>query len=90
MTQHIFCIYDAKAEAYLAPFTANTIGLAERMFSDLVNSPGHQFNSHPADYTLYRIGTFDTATAELAQAAQTVLASAQSLLSTEPLDGTTQ
>ena len=65
MTQHIFAVYDSKAEAYLAPFTAGTYGIAERMFSDLVNQNGHQFNRHPADYTLYVIGTFDTANAEL-------------------------
>lgn len=80
MTQHILCIYDSKAEAYLAPFTANTLGLAERMFADLVNSPGHQFNNHPEDYTLFRIGTFDTNNAELVQAQQQSLATALSLL----------
>lgn len=59
MTQHVFSVYDAKAEAYLMPFTANTYGIAERMFSDLVNQQGHQFNRHPQDYTLYRIGIFE-------------------------------
>lgn len=65
MTQHMFAVYDAKAQAYLAPFPANTHGIAERMFADLVNADGHQFNRHPADYTLYKIGTFDTDTSEL-------------------------
>lgn len=65
MTQHTFAVFDAKADAYLAPFTAGTYGIAERMFSDLVNSDGHQFNRHPADYTLYVIGTFDTHTAQI-------------------------
>ena len=67
MTIHVFAIYDSAAEAYLAPFTANTLGLAERMFSDMVNQDGHQFNRHPADYTLYRIGTFETNTGSISE-----------------------
>ena len=65
MTQHIFAVFDAKADAYLAPFQASTFGIAERLFSDMVNQQGHQFNRHPADYTLYVIGRFDTHTALL-------------------------
>lgn len=73
MTQHVFTIYDSKAEAYLSPFTANTVGLAERMFSDMVNQPGHTFNLHPEDYTLYRIGTYDTSDAALSQTEYSVV-----------------
>lgn len=65
MTNHTFAVFDSKADAYLAPFTALTYGIAERMFTDLVNSDGHQFNRHPQDYTLYLIGAFDTHTAQL-------------------------
>lgn len=65
MTQHFFAVYDSKAGAFLAPFPANTYGIAERMFSDLVNTDGHQFNRHPADYSLHKIGTFDTDSGKL-------------------------
>jgi len=66
MTQQLYTVYDQKAEAYLQPFATNTHGLAERMFAEMVNTPGHQFNRFPEDYVLYHIGTFDTATARTA------------------------
>lgn len=73
MTQHVFSVYDSKADAYLAPFTANTYGLAERMFVDLVCNEGHQFNRHPEDYTLYQIGQFDSHTAQVNSTELTVI-----------------
>jgi hypothetical protein len=65
MTQHMFAVYDSKAQAFTAPFPANTFGIAERMFADLVNTEGHQFNRHPGDYSLHKIGTFESETGEL-------------------------
>jgi hypothetical protein len=65
MTQHMFAVYDSKAQAFTAPFPANTYGIAERMFADLVNTDGHQFSRHPEDYSLHKIGTFESETAEL-------------------------
>lgn len=73
MTQQVFTVYDSKAEQYLQPFVTNTVGVAERMFTELVNSEGHQFNRHPADYTLYRIGTFDSHDAVLAPSPMTAI-----------------
>lgn len=58
----VFSILDVKAEAYLPPFFAQANGEAIRAFKDLVNTPGHQFNRHPGDYMLCRIGTFDVST----------------------------
>lgn len=75
MTQQIFTVYDSKAEAYLSPFAANTPGLAERMFTDMVQTQGHQFALHPEDYTLYRIGTYDTHTASIAPTEHSVVIS---------------
>lgn len=65
MTTHVFSIYDAKAESYLPPFTTHTYGIAERMFTDMVNTPEHQFNRHPEDYTLFAIGSYDDQTAHM-------------------------
>lgn len=62
MKQLIFTVYDSKAEAYLAPFTTKTLGLAERMFQELVNQDGHQFNRFPGDYTLFCVGEWNEAT----------------------------
>lgn len=59
MNQMVFSIYDSKAEAYTNPFVAKTRGLAVRMFQELVNQQGHQFNKFPADYTLFAIGLWD-------------------------------
>lgn len=58
----IFTIYDQKAMAHLPPFILPTDGMATRTFADCVNKEGHQFNDHPADYTLFQIGEFDETT----------------------------
>ena len=76
MTQQVFAVYDSKAERYLPPFTTTTSGVAERIFTDMVNTPKHQFNTHPEDYTLYRIGVFDDATAEILPEAMAVVCTA--------------
>lgn len=54
-----FAVYDAKAEAYLRPFFAETKGLAMRSFSDAVNDPAHEMCRHAEDYTLFHIGVFN-------------------------------
>ncbi len=64
--QFIFSIYDSGASAYLPPFVLPAAGMAERSFSDCVNDKSHAFSRHPADYTLFQIGTWDEQTAEIA------------------------
>lgn len=59
MKHKIFSIYDSKAEAYLPPFFIHTEALAIRAFADAVNQPGHAFNAHPEDYTLFNCGAWD-------------------------------
>lgn len=59
MFHKVFTIYDSKSDAYLQPFFLHTTGQAVRAISDCVNDPKHQFAKHPADYTLFEIGTFD-------------------------------
>jgi len=61
----LFTIYDEKAEVYMPPFFVPTVGLATRAFTDCINSNDHQFGKHPADYTLFQIGTFDDADAAI-------------------------
>lgn len=61
MKQKVFCIYDDKAKAYLAPFFLPEMGMAIRAFGDCVNDPKHAFGMHPEDYTLFCAGTFDQA-----------------------------
>lgn len=60
-----FSVYDAKAEAFLRPFFAETRGLALRSFRDAANDPQSEMCKHAADYTLFRIGVFEVATGKL-------------------------
>lgn len=62
MTRQVFAVQDVAAGIYLPPFVAHTEALAMRLFGDLCREPGHDFNRHPGDYTLFRIGTYDDAT----------------------------
>lgn len=59
MIHRVFTVYDSKAEAYLAPFYANTAGLALRFFKATLEDPGHDFRKYPGDYTLFEIAVFD-------------------------------
>lgn len=61
-----FSIYDEKAEAFSNPFYSPADGLAARMFQDLCQNNQTTVGNHPTDFTLYRIGTFNTHSAELA------------------------
>lgn len=55
-----FAVFDVKAECYMRPFFAETVGLALRSFRDIVNDGSSPFAKHPEDYTLFKIGAFDT------------------------------
>lgn len=60
-----YAIYDAKAEAYMAPFFLPSNGLATRAFQDMANDPNHPIGQHPEDYTLFEIGAFDDLNAQI-------------------------
>lgn len=55
----MFSVYDQKAEAYLEPFTAQTSGVAIRMFEQAANDQNHNFGKFAGDYTLFEVGVFD-------------------------------
>lgn len=55
-----FAIHDVKANAFITPFFFPTKAMAVRVFAECINDPQHQFGRHPADYTLFHLGTFDT------------------------------
>ena len=59
MIHEVFSIFDHAAEAYLPPFVLHKTAMAQRVFSDCINSPDHQFNKNPGDYTLFYFGTWD-------------------------------
>ena len=63
MIHRIFTVFDEKAGAFLLPFFAPSRGLAIRSFTETVNQPDHVFNKHPADFTLFALGTYDDSSA---------------------------
>ncbi len=63
MRHRVFSVLDTKAKAFLPPFTCPEVGIATRLFGDMVNEPKHQFARHPEDYSLFEIGLFDDSSA---------------------------
>lgn len=63
MKSLVFSVYDAKAEAYMAPFVAASKGFAIRMFLDEASRPDSMCAKHPEDFRLFHVGEFDDATA---------------------------
>lgn len=60
-----FAVRDSKMELFQRPFFAETKGAALRAFRDACKEPGHEFNKHAEDYTLFHIGLFDMEKGEL-------------------------
>ena len=65
MKLKLFACHDSKAGAFMQPFFFQATGQAIRAFSDTVNDPKTQLNRHPADFTLFELGTFDDQTGEV-------------------------
>lgn len=63
MQMTIYAIRDSKTEMYNRPFYAVAEGEAVRNFTDLVNDPTTTPGRHPADFALYRIGSYDDVSA---------------------------
>lgn len=62
MIQKMFAVHDSKACAYMLPWFQPEKGMAVRMFSDSVRDKDTLLGKHPADFTLFFIGEFDTDT----------------------------
>lgn len=67
MLYSMFSVFDAKADAFLPPWIMPRTTMAQRTFSDCVNSNDHQFAAHPEDYTLFQLGMWDDETGQLDQ-----------------------
>lgn len=67
MLRIIVAVRDRAADCFGQPFFVTSIGVGVRSFTDEVNraAPDNQFYSHPEDFDLYQIGTYDDATGEL-------------------------
>lgn len=59
MLLYVCAVRDSAAVAFGRPFVVSTLGLATRSFIDEVSNPESAFHSHPSDYTLYELGSFD-------------------------------
>lgn len=59
MIMKYFAVYDKKALSYGQLFPSNTLGTAERAFSESVRNPESPHNKHPGDFALYLIFDFD-------------------------------
>lgn len=58
-TVQVFSVHDSKAEAFIQPFYAPTVGVACRMFEQACNDETSDFNKYAGDYTLFHLGEFD-------------------------------
>lgn len=54
-----FAVFDVKAASFGSPMFISNSGLALRGFSDACADPASAMAKHPADYTLFEIGTYD-------------------------------
>ena len=59
-----YTIFDTALEAYHQDYTLENDAIALRQFADMANEDT-QIAKNPEDYSLWRIGTFETTTAEL-------------------------
>lgn len=57
----VCAVRDAAAKAFNRPFTAPSTGVAIRSFASEVNrvDAANLMNTHPSDFELYEVGTFD-------------------------------
>jgi hypothetical protein len=65
MIVNVYAVFDAVAKVFLPPFVQANDGLACRSFVRAVNDRASQLGQFPADFQLYRIGSFDDQTAVL-------------------------
>ena len=56
----IYSVHDRAAEAYTTPFFLPNDDMAMRSFGACVNQPDHHFKASPADFTLFKVGVFDS------------------------------
>jgi hypothetical protein len=64
VTQGVYAVFDEKAEVYGPPYLDSADGTAVRKFlealiAEIDGQPSGLYAKFPADYTLFRIGTYD-------------------------------
>lgn len=59
MNYQAYAIYDQKAHVFSQPFYAINKEVAGRQFAIVANDPSSLIGKHPADFSLFVLGTFD-------------------------------
>lgn len=59
MEYELYCIYDAATNKYGIPMAQQNDAEAMRSFAHECMKSDSIWNSHPQDFVLYRIGTYD-------------------------------
>jgi hypothetical protein len=70
-----YTIYDSALEAYHQDYSLENDAIALRQFADMANEET-QIAKNPEDYSIRRIGTFETTTGELTPEEPTCIAKA--------------
>lgn len=65
MIWNMYTLHDVKALQYNPPFFALNDALAKRMIEDLVADLNTSVGRHPADFKLYRLGTYEDSKGEV-------------------------
>lgn len=63
MIMNVYAVYDDKAKCFGNPFYCQTDGVARRLIADQTTEDKSRpslIRDHPEDFSLYRVGTFDT------------------------------
>lgn len=73
MDQNQYSILDSKARSWSIPFFSRNDEVAQRNFAAVVNDERSDVARYPADYTLFRVGNFNTHTGVVTPEDQTNL-----------------
>lgn len=65
MINQMYVVYDSKSETYNKPICMLNNQVAERSARDLMNHQDNEISRNPADFTMFRIGTYDELTAQI-------------------------
>lgn len=81
MTMKLYAVRDVKADAFGAPMSIATKGLALRSFSDACLQPNSELGRYPEDYMLYELGSYEPNSGKIdANALPVFLASATDVI----------
>lgn len=79
MIVNCYSVYDAKlADYHMCIYDIKDEG-AVRQFVDVLSDKNHRWARHPEDYSLWFVGSYDTASGELVKAVPRSLVSAAAL-----------